>query len=106
MNTFSPAEVSACRALVDLAVDEDLGTDGDRTAVPLIPADQPGRAEFVVRPAGVVAGLDAIGLVAARIDPTVQWDRLTADGTQSRPALRSPLSAARSGRSSRSNARP
>ena len=80
MNTFSPDELAACQWLVEIAVDEDLGTDGDRTAVPLIPADQPGRASFVARPAGVVAGLDAIGLVAARIDPSLQWSCLVPDG--------------------------
>ena len=45
---FSPAESAACKRLIDLALDEDLGSDdaggrvGDATSQAVIPADLPG----------------------------------------------------------------
>src|SRR5438309_886686 len=52
---FSAAETAACKRLIDLALDEDLGSDdaggrvGDATSQAVIPADLPGRAVFIAR---------------------------------------------------------
>ena len=56
---FTAAEADACRRLLDLALQEDLGANGDLTSQAVIPADLPGRAALVARSAGVVAGLPA-----------------------------------------------
>ena len=63
MNGFTSDEAAACRRLVDLAQAEDLGAFGDRTSRALIPKEQLGRAAFVARTGGVVAGLPAAAMV-------------------------------------------
>ena len=76
------------RALVEVALAEDLGPDGvDVTTLATIPPDQERVADVVARAPGVVAGIPAIGLVlaavAARIGrpvPTVDVRR--DDGTR------------------------
>jgi nicotinate-nucleotide pyrophosphorylase (carboxylating) len=81
MNGFTAAEAAACRTLVDLALAEDVGPTGDRTSVALIPADQPGKAAFVVRTPGVVAGLPAATMVCAAVDPALVFATQVADGS-------------------------
>lgn len=78
---FTPDEAAACQALIRLALAEDLGPAGDRTSTALIPADQPGRATFVARTAGVLAGLPAAALVCAAVDPKIVFTPNVADGT-------------------------
>lgn len=85
MNGFSPAEADACRRLVELALAEDLGPVGDRTSRALIPADRPGRAAFVARAAGVVAGLPAAALVCEAVDLRLVFTPVVADGSPLRP---------------------
>ena len=82
MSTFSLDEAAACRRLVDLALAEDLGTAGDRTSAATIPAAATGRAAFVVRRGGVVAGLPAAAMVCAAVDPTLAFMPEVADGEQ------------------------
>jgi nicotinate-nucleotide pyrophosphorylase (carboxylating) len=77
MTGFSPDEEAACRALVELALAEDLGVFGDRTGRALIPAEQQGRAAFVARSAGIVAGLPAAAMVCSNL----QFTALVEDGT-------------------------
>jgi nicotinate-nucleotide pyrophosphorylase (carboxylating) len=62
-NGFTPEEAAACQRLVEWAFSEDLGVAGDRTSRALIAASQRGRAAFVARSAGIVAGLPAAALV-------------------------------------------
>lgn len=98
MTGFTPDEAAACRRLVDLALAEDLGPAGDRTSWALIPADQPGRAAFVARTAGVVAGLPAAALVCAAVDPRLAFEPAAADGSAVEPGtaiatVRGPLRA-------------
>jgi nicotinate-nucleotide pyrophosphorylase (carboxylating) len=81
MATFSDAEAASCHALVELALAEDLGDTGDRTSRALIPADQPGRAKFVARTAGVVAGLPAAAMVCSAVDPRLVFEPAAADGS-------------------------
>jgi nicotinate-nucleotide pyrophosphorylase (carboxylating) len=81
MGHFSPAEAEACRALVALALAEDLGQTGDRTSSALIPESAAGRGVFVARTAGVVAGLPAVEQVLAAVDPRLTFDVHTPDGT-------------------------
>ena len=74
---FTSDEAVACRRLVDLALAEDLGAFGDRTSRALIPPEQLGRAAFVARTGGVVAGLPAAAMVCAKLNFTAMLD----DGT-------------------------
>jgi nicotinate-nucleotide pyrophosphorylase (carboxylating) len=78
---MSPAEVAACSRLVELALAEDLGETGDRTSTALIPSNQRGRAAFVARGAGVVAGLPAAALVCDAAVPLLALEVHVPDGT-------------------------
>jgi nicotinate-nucleotide pyrophosphorylase (carboxylating) len=73
-------ELAAVRALIALALAEDLGDAGDLTSQATIPPDATGRAAFVARSPGVVAGLQIIPLVADAVDPTLTVELLAADG--------------------------
>jgi nicotinate-nucleotide pyrophosphorylase (carboxylating) len=73
-------EEQACRRLVELAMAEDLGATGDRTSRALMTGDQPGRAAFVVRTPGVVAGLPAAAMVCAAADSRLAFEPQVADG--------------------------
>jgi nicotinate-nucleotide pyrophosphorylase (carboxylating) len=63
-----------------VALAEDLDQAGDRTSRATIPAELPGRAAFIARVAGVVAGLPVVALVLEAVDRTVQFERLVGDG--------------------------
>ena len=67
MTAFTSEEAAACRRLVDWALAEDLCITGDRTSRALIPAEQMGKAAFVARSAGVVAGLPAAAMVCEQL---------------------------------------
>src|SRR5438067_6692884 len=88
MNTLTPAEAAAAKSLVALALAEDLGTAGDRTARATIPATAVGRAAFVARANGIVAGLPVAELVLHEVDPQLTFTPLVADGTPATPGKR------------------
>jgi nicotinate-nucleotide pyrophosphorylase (carboxylating) len=89
--SFSPAEERACRRLVDLAWEEDLGPPrdpllqdrpADLTTRLLIPPGQAGQAVFVARAPGIVTGLPTLPLVFGTIHtPLVKVETLVQDGT-------------------------
>ena len=79
MNAFDPPLV-AVRACVALALAEDLLPLGDLTAA-LLPAGASGRASFVARQNGVVAGSLCVHEVLAQLDPTLCLDWRSGDGT-------------------------
>jgi nicotinate-nucleotide pyrophosphorylase (carboxylating) len=81
-------EAAACRALVNLALSEDLGTAGDVTSEAIIPENQEGRGVFVARATGVLAGLPAAGIVLAAISSRLTFQPLVEDGTTVRPGDR------------------
>ena len=62
------------------ALDEDLGQAGDITTDAIIPADARGKAAFVARTEGVVAGLDLAEAAFGILDPKVKFTRVVADG--------------------------
>ena len=58
---FTPEETAACRRLVEMAWEEDLGPEGvDLTSQSIIPPNLEGHAVFVARAEGVLAGLPAV----------------------------------------------
>jgi nicotinate-nucleotide pyrophosphorylase (carboxylating) len=77
---FTAAEAAACHRLIKWALEEDLGTAGDLTSQAVLPADLPGRAVFVTRTAGVLAGLPAVSLVLAAVDSQLTLQPLKHDG--------------------------
>ncbi len=81
MSSFSTDETAACGALIALALREDLGETGDVTTIAFIPADRAGRAAFIARSPGVLAGLPAAELVFRAVDRSVKFTRLLEDGT-------------------------
>jgi nicotinate-nucleotide pyrophosphorylase (carboxylating) len=85
---LSAAEATAARRLIDLALAEDLDDAGDVTSLATIPADTPGRAAFVARTAGVVAGLPVAALVLEAVDPQIAFTPLAADGAAVTPGTR------------------
>jgi nicotinate-nucleotide pyrophosphorylase (carboxylating) len=85
MSHFPPDVALACRRLVELALAEDLGPAGDRTSESVIAASANGKAVFVARSGGVVAGLPAAELVAAAVSPDLHVDSRIADGARVEP---------------------
>ncbi|MFO0878843.1 MAG: carboxylating nicotinate-nucleotide diphosphorylase [Gemmataceae bacterium] len=79
---FSPSEQTACEQLARLALAEDLNEVGDLTSAALIPPDLPGRAVFVARADGVLAGLPAARLVCQLVDARLQFVEHRSDGTR------------------------
>lgn len=77
---FNAAETAACRRLIDLALEEDLGPIGDLTSQAIIPLGKNGRAVFVARAGGVLAGVEAAGLVMKAVYSGVIFEPFLADG--------------------------
>ena len=69
-----------CRALVRLAVREDLEREQDWTTVALAPADREGAAHMVAREPGVVAGMRAVATVLDEMQAQVDVTLAVADG--------------------------
>src|SRR5438309_2167414 len=83
---FTAEETQACRRLVEMALEEDLGTAGDLTSKAVIPPDLQGKAVFVARAPGVIAGLPAVELVLETVQtPLLKLDRLVEDGARIQP---------------------
>jgi len=80
--SLSPAETTALRQLVELALAEDLGTAGDLTGQAVLPADLRGQAVFVARQPGVLAGLPAAALVAEAVEARLHFQPLVQDGSR------------------------
>lgn len=77
---FTPAETIACRRLIVLALEEDIGP-GDVTSEAVIDPNLHGSATFTARSDGVVAGLPAAALVAEAIDGRLRFEPIVADGS-------------------------
>ncbi len=71
-------------ALIDRALSEDLSI-GDPTTDILIPDDMLGRADFVAKEAGALAGVDVALAVCKRVDGTLAVDAFMRDGAALKP---------------------
>ena len=69
-----------CRALVRLAVREDLERGQDWTTVALVPADRQGAAGLVMREPGIVAGMPAIAVMLDEMQAQITPQLSAADG--------------------------
>src|SRR5450830_1403697 len=70
------------RAILELAVHEDLGDCGDWTTMALVPEDALGRADVAARQPGIVAGLPGVEMTLALVDARLHWSPRTEDGRQ------------------------
>lgn len=70
--------------LIDLALDEDLGSAGDVTSNALIPAAALGQAELWAKEPMVLSGLEVFGAVFARLDPSVSVRLRKSDGSRTK----------------------
>lgn len=70
--------------LIDLALDEDLGSAGDVTSNALVPATAQGRAELWAKEEMVLSGLDVFAHVFRRLDPSVEVTFEKTDGARTR----------------------
>jgi len=68
------------RRLLQLALEEDLGRQGDVTSCAVVPAEAVGRAAVVARATGVIAGLPAVALTFQTIEPTLRLSVDVEDG--------------------------
>ncbi|MCL4819833.1 MAG: carboxylating nicotinate-nucleotide diphosphorylase [Vicinamibacteria bacterium] len=71
--------------VVRRALAEDLATAGDLTTDAIVPESMAGRATFVSRAAGRVAGLDAALHALRVLDPSLQVEVLRGDGADVQP---------------------
>jgi len=84
--TFSKVESIACAPLVEWALKEDLGPHGDLTSHATVSAEIHGRAAFVARSSGIVAGLDAAYLVFTSLgDKLFAFENVVEDGASVSP---------------------
>jgi nicotinate-nucleotide pyrophosphorylase (carboxylating) len=77
---MTPAELGCLNVLIDLALAEDLGDDGDVTSQATMPEGLRGKAALVARSPGVLAGLEAAERVFQRVDPKIAFSASRADG--------------------------
>jgi nicotinate-nucleotide pyrophosphorylase (carboxylating) len=70
--------------LIERALDEDL-TGGDITTDRLIPPHTKGKASFMVKANGILAGIDIARLVFMKIDPFLKFSILIQDGSKVKP---------------------
>lgn len=71
-----------CRALVRLAVREDLEREQDWTTLAMVSADREGSAHIVARQPGIVAGMPAIATVLDEMDAQVEVALAVTDGEE------------------------
>ncbi len=70
----------AWRAILQLAIREDVGACGDWTTNALVAEDAQGRADIMARKPGIVAGFPGIETALTVIDPRLRWKPRTDDG--------------------------
>jgi len=76
------------RAILRLAICEDLGEAGDWTTRALVPEDAVGNAAVVAREPGIVAGLPGVEMTLREIEPRLCWSSEVEDGQRVRPGDR------------------
>lgn len=83
MRPVPPIEV--LRRIVDLALDEDLGAEGDITTDSVIPPGTSVEAEICSRQAGRIAGIDVAAVAVARFPEPATITTVASDGTDVAP---------------------
>ena len=70
--------------LIDLAFAEDVG-EGDHTTLCSIPANAMGKANLIIKEAGILAGVEVGKQVFHKLNPQLKIDVLLNDGSQVKP---------------------
>jgi nicotinate-nucleotide pyrophosphorylase (carboxylating) len=70
--------------LIERALDEDLA-GGDITTEPLIPPHTKGKAGFMIKAHGILAGIELARLVFMKTDPFLRFSILIQDGSEVKP---------------------
>jgi len=76
--------IPALEELIERALDEDLA-GGDVTSNALIPPRTQGKASFLVKARGILAGIDISRLVFNKTDPFLKFSTLITDGNRIKP---------------------
>ncbi len=71
----------ALQRLIEAALLEDVGM-GDVTSEAVFPEDQHGRAAFLCKEPGIIAGLEVAAMVMSFCDPDVQFNLVHPDGSE------------------------
>jgi nicotinate-nucleotide pyrophosphorylase (carboxylating) len=74
-----PAATSGWRALIELALAEDVG-NGDITTLATIPAEATASATLHAKEAGILSGVDVAAAVFAIVDPDIAFEATCANG--------------------------
>ena len=69
-----------CQTLLRLAIDEDMGAQGDWTTKALVAEDVLGQADVVARQPGIVAGLQIVEAALVIVGPHLRWTPYAEDG--------------------------
>jgi nicotinate-nucleotide pyrophosphorylase (carboxylating) len=77
---MTPADAGYLTVLIDFALTEDLGDDSDVTSRATIPDGLKGRAAFVARSPGILAGIEAAERVCLRVDHKLRFAAIRSDG--------------------------
>jgi nicotinate-nucleotide pyrophosphorylase (carboxylating) len=77
---MTPADQGFLNLLIDFALTEDLGDEYDVTSRATIPERMRGKAVFVARSPGVLAGIEAAQRVFQRVDHTIEFNKSREDG--------------------------
>ncbi|MDD3371296.1 MAG: carboxylating nicotinate-nucleotide diphosphorylase [Alphaproteobacteria bacterium] len=83
--TLTPLPDVLVLPLVEAALREDLGRAGDITTDAIVPETLKGRASFVARNPGVIAGLDMARLALHAVDSKLAFAALKRDGDEVAP---------------------
>lgn len=67
--------------IIKTALIEDIGT-GDITTLATIPPENKGRAEFLIKQEGIIAGLEIAERVFQLYDPELRFTKFTSDGSR------------------------
>jgi len=65
--------------LIDIAIAEDIG-DGDHSSLSCIPVEATGKVQLMVKQQGIIAGVDIAQHIYERIDSSIKFEKLIADG--------------------------
>lgn len=68
--------------IIKNALAEDLGAEGDVTSLLSLSPDTTAASDFLVKTEGVIAGLEIARLTFEQLDPEIQFEILTADGSE------------------------
>lgn len=77
---WDDATAEDCRAIVRLAIREDLEREQDWTTLALVPPDREGVADIVARQAGIVAGIPALTLAIEEFGASLSLETAAVDG--------------------------